>query len=217
MRNQAHTKMQTDRKLIIVSTLAAAALLVGGWMMMRPSGAAGFQQCLKSNVQGGMDSFGTSFVLTNQDGNRVTDAQVFTKPSLLYFGYTFCPDICPMDAARNAAAVDILSEEGLDTQSVFITVDPARDDPQALRDFADAISPQMIGLTGTPEETDAASKGWRNYYKLQDSEGSDYYLVDHLANTYLILPEAGTVEFFTRDVAAEEIADRTRCFIDATS
>lgn len=210
--------MPTDRKLVLLSSIAAVVVLVGGWMALRPAGGAdGFQQCQRSNVQGGMESFGTSFVLTNQDGDRVTDAQVFTKPTLVYFGYTFCPDICPMDTARNATAVDILSDGGVDSQSVFITVDPARDTPEVLRDFADAIDPEMIGLTGTQEEIDAVSKGWRNYYKLMNQEDQEYYLVDHLANTYLVLPETGTVEFFPRDVSAEEVASRTDCFVDAAS
>ncbi|MCQ0969189.1 SCO family protein (plasmid) [Paracoccus sp. TK19116] len=209
--------MAQTRTLILTSTLAAAVLLVGGWLVIRPSGTDGFQQCMRSNVQGGMDSFGTSFTLTNQDGERVTDAEVFSQPSLLYFGYTFCPDVCPMDTARNAAAVDILQERGLNAQSVFVTVDPACDTPEALSEFADAVAPDMIGLTGSQAEIDAVSKGWRNYYKLLNEDDADYYLVDHLANSYLILPKQGTVEFFPRDVSADEMAERSACFIDAAA
>jgi protein SCO1/2 len=76
---------------------------------------------------------------------------------------------------------------------------------------------RMIGLTGTPEEIDAVSKSWRNFYRLNDQDDPENYLVDHMTNTYLVMPGAGTVEFFGRDVPPVELADRTACFINATS
>lgn len=210
--------MTFDRKLLLGGVTAAVALLaVGGWWMSRVDAANPFAQCQKSVVSGGMESFGGAFTLTNGAGQRVTDAQVFDKPSLLYFGYTFCPDVCPMDSARNAAAVDLMAEEGVDVQTVFVTVDPARDTPEVVAEFTQQFSPEMIGLTGSVEEIDAVSKAWRNYYKLQNQEDQDYYLVDHMANTYLVLPQQGTVEFFGRDVSPEEMADRTACFVNAAS
>ena len=75
--------------------------------------------------------------------------QVFTKPSLLYFGYTFCPDVCPMDSARNAEAATLLAEQGKDVQTVFVTVDPKRDTPEVVADFTSLFSDDMIGLTGS--------------------------------------------------------------------
>lgn len=209
-----------DRKLLLTATAAAALLLaVGGWWLTKGSQSQvqGFAQCQKSVVSGGMESFGTSFTLTDQTGTRVTDAQVFSKPSLLYFGYTFCPDVCPLDSQRNAEAADLLAEQGVDVQPVFITVDPARDTPEVVSDFTSLFSPNMIGLTGSEEEIAAVSKGWRNYYKLQNETDKDYYLVDHMTNTYLVLPDHGTVEFFGRDVSPEEMAERTACFVQAAS
>ena len=161
--------MATDRKIIIIATLAAALLLLTGSLWLtRVQGGDQFADCRQSSVGGGMDSFGTSFTLTNQFGERVTDRQLFQKPSLLYFGYTFCPDVCPLDNARNAAALDLLAEEGKDAQMVFITVDPRRDTPEVMADFAEVISDRMIGLTGTEDEIAAVNRGWRNYYKAQD-------------------------------------------------
>lgn len=210
--------MTNNRNLILGGVAVAIAVLgLGGWYASRMDGGNQFAQCQKSVVSGGMEAFGTAFTLTNGQGERVTDQQVFDKPSLLYFGYTFCPDVCPLDSARNAAAVDILAERGLDAQAVFVTVDPARDTPEVVSEFTNQFSPDMIGLTGSIEETDAVSKGWRNYYKLQNVEDKEYYLVDHMTNTYLVLPQQGTVEFFGRDVSPEEMADRVGCFIDAAS
>ncbi|WP_299842093.1 SCO family protein [uncultured Paracoccus sp.] len=210
--------MNKDRKLILAGTAAAVALLaVGGLWMSRDAGAGDFAQCQKSVVSGGMEAFGTEFTLTNGAGERVTDKQVFDRPSLLYFGYTFCPDVCPLDSARNAEASALLAENGMEVQPVFITVDPARDTPEAVKTFTEQFSTAMVGLTGSDDEIQAVSKGWRNYFKLHNEEDKEYYLVDHMTNTYLVLPGHGTVEFFGRDASPDEVAERTACFVEAAS
>ena len=137
------------------------------------------------------------------------------KLVLVYFGYTFCPDVCPLDSARNAEALDLLDEQGIDAQAVFITVDPKRDTPEVVDEFTNNLHEKMIGLTGTPEEIDAVSKLWKNYYKVND-DGSDYYMVDHATNTYLVMPGHGTVEFFRRDLTPELLAERVSCFAEAS-
>lgn len=207
-----------DRNLLVAGTATAIVVLVAGtaYLTLGKNGNS-YAQCSTSTVAGGMDNFGTSFTLTNQDGARVSDQDVFSKPSLVYFGYTFCPDVCPLDSARNAEAAEILKNRGMDLQTVFITVDPRRDTPEVLADFTDAFSDDMIGLTGSDDEIAAVNKGWRNYFKLNDEEDDEYYLVDHMTNTYLVMPGNETVEFFARDEPAEQLADRSACFIDAMS
>ncbi len=98
-------------------------------------------------------------------GETVTDADVLTGPSLIYFGYTFCPDVCPLDTARNAEAIDILEERGQMVTPVFISIDPERDTPEVVGDFAVNLHERMIGLTGSPEQVAAASKAYKTYYK----------------------------------------------------
>lgn len=173
-----------DKRILIIGTVAAVALLAGGalWLNRGNGSDDQFAQCRSGVVSGGAGALGGAFELTDETGARVTDKQVFTKPSLLYFGYTFCPDVCPLDSARNAEAVDLLAEQGIDAQAVFITVDPKRDTPQVVADFTDNLHETMIGLTGTAEELDAVNKQWKNYYKVND-DGTDYYLVDHATNT----------------------------------
>lgn len=207
-----------DRKILLIGSAATLAVLVAGTVFLTQgrSGDA-FAQCTNSAVSGGMESFGTDFTLTRDDGERVTAADVFTKPSLLYFGYTFCPDICPLDSARNADAAELLRQQGMDVQSVFVTVDPARDTPEVLADYTDMFSDQMIGLTGSEDEIAAVNKGWRNYFKLQNEEDPEYYLVDHMTNTYLVMPGNQTVEFFNRDAPAEDVAESVGCFVKAAS
>jgi protein SCO1 len=102
-------------------------------------------------------------------------------------------------------------------QNVFVTVDPRRDTPEVLAQFTSVFSDDMIGLTGTEDEISAVNRGWRGYYKLNDEEDQEYYLVDHMTHTYLVMPGNRTVEFFPRDAQPETIADRTQCFVEALS
>lgn len=171
-----------------------------------------FAQCRASQTAGG--AIGGPFELVREDGMTVTDADVITGPTLIYFGYTFCPDVCPLDSLRNAQAVDILDEQGVDVTPVFITIDPERDTVDVVREFTDNFHDRMIGLTGTPEQVRAASQAYRTYYAKQDSD-DDFYLVDHTTMSYLVFPEHGFVEFYRRDVTPDQMAQSLSCFVDA--
>ncbi len=201
------------RNIAILAFAAIAALLGGIWYMTLRGGDDAFAQCRGSTVAGGSDAIGGPFELLNSKGDTVTDKDVITEPALVYFGYTFCPDVCPLDTARNAEAVDVLASRGYSTTPVFISIDPKRDTPEVVGDFAYNLHEKMIGLTGSPEQVKAASQAYKTYYKAQDGD-EDYYLVDHTTMTYLVLPEQGFVDFFRRDVTPEQMADRVACFID---
>ncbi|MBO9428122.1 SCO family protein [Sulfitobacter sp. R18_1] len=160
-----------------------------------------------------MGDFDTSFELLNGDGDLVSDADVFTEPSLVYFGYTSCPDVCPLDVDRNAHAVEILEMQGQSVTPVFITVDPKRDTPEVVQDFASSMHPKMIGLTGSSAQISAASKSFRTYYKAHPPTSGEY-LVDHSTFTYLVVPGEGVAEFFRRDASPEEVAEKVSCLIE---
>ncbi|WP_426032382.1 SCO family protein [Cypionkella sp. TWP1-2-1b2] len=172
-----------------------------------------FADCRASTVAGGGGAIGGPFTLVDEDGKTVTDKDVLAKPALVYFGYSFCPDVCPLDGARNAEAVDLLKAKGLDVTPVFISIDPERDTPAVLKDFTANLHPDMIGLTGTLEQVQVASRAYKTYFKKQDS-GDQYYMMDHSTFTYLMLPGSGFADFFTRDDTAEQIATRAACFIE---
>ncbi|UWQ95619.1 SCO family protein [Rhodobacteraceae bacterium M385] len=176
-----------------------------------------FAQCREGVVAGGGGTIGGPFELVTEAGETVTDADVITEPTLMYFGYTFCPDVCPLDTVRNAEAVDILEEGGYSVLPTFVTVDPGRDTPEVMAAFTENVHPRMLGLTGTTEQTHAAASAYRVYYQVHDDGTDPYYLVDHTAFTYLMMPDTGFVEFFNRDVTPAEMAERTACFIDAAS
>lgn len=201
--------------MIRIAAAAAVCLVTAGlvavWYISRGSGNTAFAQCSTSAV-GGAD-IGGPFELINAAGETVTDQDVITEPSIIYFGYTFCPDVCPLDNARNAEAVDILAERGHSMTPVFITIDPERDTPEVVGDYADLFHEKMIGLTGSLEQTDAASRAYKTYYKKQPAD-DDYYLVDHSVFSYLVLPQHGFVEFFRRDLTADQVADVAQCFIE---
>ncbi len=206
-----------DKKLLIIGTVATVAVLVAGsvWMSRGSDQAADpFANCRTSVVAGGSSALGGAFELTDETGARVTDKQVFTKPTLVYFGYSFCSDICPFDNSRNAEALDLLDEQGVDAQAVFISVDPKRDTPEIMAHYTENLHEKMIGLTGSPEDIAAAAKAYRVGYQVQD-DGSDDYPVSHTTMTYLVLPDHGTVEFFNRDVTPEDMAAQTACFAKA--
>lgn len=171
-----------------------------------------FAQCRQGQIAGG--NIGGPFTLINPVGETVTDAEVLQKPSLVYFGYTFCPDVCPFDMARNAEAVDILEERGFDVTPVFISIDPERDTPEALGDYAANMHPKLIALTGTPEQVKVASLAYKTFYNRQPSE-DEFYLVDHSTFTYLMLPETGFVDFFRRDITSDHMAEAVACYLQS--
>jgi protein SCO1/2 len=175
-----------------------------------------FAQCRQGAIAGGIEAIGGPFTLVDETGKTVTDKDVITKPSLLYFGYTFCPDVCPLDNARNAEAIYQLDDRGYDVTPVFISVDFIRDTPQSLAEFTDVMHPRMIGLTGTEEQIRAASKAYRTYFKMKNPETDPYFLIDHSTQAYLTMPgDVGFVEYFNRDVTPEDMANRIACFVDA--
>ena len=180
-------------------------------------GADRFADCRETRVAGGSGSIGGPFELISETGETVTDADIITGPTLIYFGYTFCPDVCPLDVARNAVATEILEERGTMLTPVFISIDPERDGVDEVASFTDAMHPRMIGLTGSLEQVDAASDAYRTYFNRHNGEDPDYLVVDHSTFSYLVFPGHGFVEFFRREVAPEDMADRISCFIDAAA
>ena len=172
-----------------------------------------FAKCRSNTITGVIGTIGGPFTLIDHKGATVTDTDVITEPSLIYFGYTFCPDVCPLDTARNGEVVDILAQIGKSVTPIFISIDPKRDTSEVMAEYSKWIHPKMKGLTGSQEQVKAASKAYRTYYKLHADEGNGFYLVDHSTMTYLVLPEHGFMEFFRRDQSAEKVAEKVACYI----
>lgn len=198
----------------IIAIIAALVVLSGLgtalFFALRPAPVDQFAECRATAVAGGSAAIGGPFELTDHTGQRVTDVDVIDGPTLMYFGYTFCPDVCPLDTYRNAEAVALLDERGVDVKPVMVTIDPSRDTPESMAAFVEYLHEDMVGLTGTDEEIAAAIKAYR-VYAAKNGEGENY-LMDHSTWTYLMAPEHGFLEFFDRDITPEDMADQVACF-----
>ncbi len=189
----------------ILSRALAALLLLAAPPLLSGCGPAREAPPLADAKIGG------PFTLTDQDGRKVSDGDFAGKYRLIYFGYTFCPDVCPVDvqtlmkgyrkveASNPALAAKI--------QPIFITVDPARDTPAVLKQFVRAFHPKLIGLTGSEAEIAAVAKEFAIYYKKQQgSPGTPGYLVDHSRQAMLFDPQGKPLALVAQDKDADTVA-----------
>lgn len=202
--------MQKFYALLVLVVIAISLISITIYVLIFKNEVNIYAECRGGQVAG---NIGGSFSLINQDGFEVTDVDVIKEPSLIYFGYTFCPDICPLDTYRNVEAVRILEKKGYSVTPIFITFDPQRDTTEVIKEFSNFMHPKMIGLTGSVEQIRKITSKYRVYYKKQNDEDQQNYLVDHTAFTYLVLPEIGFMDFFRRDLTAEQLADKVACFL----
>ena len=150
--------------------------------------------------------FGGPFTLTDHTGAKRTDADFRGRFLLIYFGYTYCPDICPTNLQTMSQALDELGDKAEGVQPIFVSVDPARDTVEVLADYVDHFYPTMVGLTGTESEIRAVAKAYRVHRSkvIVDSEApADEYLVNHSSITFLMGPDGGFLSLFPHDTKAE--------------
>ena len=152
---------------------------------------------------------GGPFALVNGDGKPVTDRDFRGKYMLVYFGYTFCPDVCPTTLNDVAAAMDKLGPKADRVQPLFITVDPKRDTPPTVKQFAAAFGPRIMGLTGTAEQIAVAAKAYRVYYaEHRTGPGPDDYTMDHSSVLYLMSPDGRFIAPIRADMEPDAMAAR---------
>ena len=140
-----------------------------------------------SRRSGGGLEIGGRFTLVDGAGKTVTDRDLRGRMLLIYFGYTSCPDICPTTLTEVANALRTLGDRAADIQPVFISLDPERDTPAVVRDYAAAFTPKLLGLTGTRSQVDAAAGAYRVYHQIhRTGSTTDDYTVDHSSLLYLV-------------------------------
>ena len=151
----------------------------------------------------------SKFTLTDHTGSAVTEADFVDRWQLVFFGFTYCPDICPTTLAFMASVLDLLGEEADRVAPLFITVDPERDTVPVMAEFVSAFHPRLVGLTGSAEQVAAAAEEFKVYYeKLEDESAPDGYLMAHSGYIYLMRP-GGRFEAVFRegDQPPEQLAD----------
>ncbi|MCK5574521.1 MAG: SCO family protein [Sphingomonadales bacterium] len=153
---------------------------------------------------------GGDFTLEHASLGTMRDAAFRGRFMLVYFGYTFCPDVCPVDVQKMALALDLLEERGIDLdpiQPIFITLDPERDTAKIMQTYASAYHPRIMGLAGTPEQIDEAKKAYKVYSRKALQNGSEDYLVDHSNYIYLMGPDGVFLKHFTALDTPASLAD----------
>ena len=155
-------------------------------------------------------TMGGAFALTDQNGRRVSDRDFADKYRLVYFGYSFCPDVCPVDmqvigaGLRRFEAED--SARAARVQPIFISVDPARDTPPVLRQFVAAFHPRMIGLTGSETEIAQVARAYRIFYERGEPSPDGGYMVNHTRMVVLYGPEGRPIAIIPHDQGPEGVA-----------
>lgn len=192
--------------LIIITVVAALVLGFGGRYLLLGDAQQPARPVAGKALVGG------PFTLTDQNGQAVSEKTYAGRHTLVYFGYTYCPDVCPLGLQVIGEALDIYGEKGGDTSKVvplFITVDPERDTVEVMKGYVENFHPAMQGLTGSVDQITQVAKAYRVYYaKVKDEDSSADYLMDHTAITYLMGPDGGYVGHFGHTVTPEKMAEK---------
>jgi protein SCO1 len=196
-----NTVTQPNRTVYVVIVVLLAVLLIGAGGFLWLSGGS------HENPLG----IGGPFALQNGNNQTVTDKDFRGKYMLVYFGYTFCPDVCPTTLNAVADAMDKLGPAASRVQPLFITIDPKRDTPAVVKQYVAAFGPKIEGLTGTPEQIAQVAKEYRVYYaEHRTGDGANDYTMDHSSVLYLMGPNGDFIAPVRADQSGEEIAANLR-------
>jgi protein SCO1/2 len=196
--------MKPARPSRLVPLVLAGMALVGllAWMTIRHDAQRADQTA----------AVGGPFTLTDHHGRAVTEKDYAGRMLLIFFGYTYCPDICPTEVQTMAEVMDALTpEEQAKVQPLFITIDPERDTPPVVADYVALFHPQIVGLTGTPAQVAAIARAYRIYYARSGGEPDGTgYMMDHSAYLYLMAPDGTLLALYPRGTAAPQVTAAIR-------
>ncbi|HEV8391994.1 MAG TPA: SCO family protein [Dongiaceae bacterium] len=171
-----------------------------------------YQRTLIGGVSGEA-LIGGPFELTDQNGNQVTDQTFKGKLTLVYFGFTFCPDACPTALGVMSATLDKLDVAADRVVPIFITVDPDRDTVPVMKDYVSNFHPRMVGLTGTKQQIAQVAKAYRVFYQKAAGTAPDEYLMDHTLLIYLMDGDGKYITHFGPDATPDQIAEEIRKYL----
>jgi protein SCO1/2 len=194
------------QRVVVPAIIAMGTLLL---LLMFMPGLRPVPKPAVNTVQGSA-AIGGAFTLVDQRGQTVTSESLKGKYSLVYFGFTHCPDICPVSLQTITQGLEIAGPFGENVTPVFITVDAARDTPQAMADYVANFHPRFLALTGTPEQVRQAGDAYRVYFKKAQEQTPGEYMMEHSGFIYFMDAEGKYVTHFSADATAEQIAARLR-------
>lgn len=195
--------------LLGCATLAVVIVAtVVGVRLMTPTG---LQRSAPDPVTAasGKVAFGGPFTLVDHTGRTVTERDFLGKYTLVFFGFTYCPDVCPTTLQDVATILDRLGPFAERVQPLFITIDPERDSPAVMASYAQTFHPRIVGLTGTPEQVREAAKAYKVFYRKAD-DGRGGYLMEHTAVLFLMDPEGRHLEILPREMPPSKMAELVR-------
>ncbi len=197
----------------LIAGLAAAA--IGGLVVLAMgvfdrAGVSALVRPGGAPVSTGGAAIGGPFTLIDHTGQTVTDADYRGRLLVVYFGYTFCPDICPTELYTIGQAMTALGDDADRVQPIFITVDPTRDTAEHMAEYVTLFHPRMVGLTGPPDQIRAAARAYRVYYAKVERDEGEPYLMDHSAFVYLIGPDGSFLDVLPMGTSIDAMADAVR-------
>ena len=209
-------------KIVLQSRLARLSVMALLGLVIA-AGIAAYQIRAEQNARhggatqqiAGASQVGGPFDLVTHGGRDVTQAYFNDKPKLIYFGFTFCPSICPTELQKMAAALEELDEEqAKQIYPLFITVDPDRDTPKVMKDYVTMFHDRLTGLTGTQSQIETVMDQYKVYASRVETEGATDYTMDHSSYIYLMSADNNLVKIFDRGDSAEKVAEGIRTYLD---
>lgn len=208
----AGASIPAQRQLVRLAFLAAvigafaflSAVIWAGALKAEPGTQRRSAAELMDVLMWNREPVGGPFLLTDHTGARRSDADFRGKLVLVYFGFSFCPDICPTDLQEISRAITLLGRRGEAIQPVFITLDPERDTAEHLAGYVELFHPRLVGLTGSPAEIRAAADAYKVFYE-KAATGDGGYTVDHSAYVYLMDHDGRYLGFFPPNTSAERM------------
>lgn len=149
---------------------------------------------------------GGAFALINQDGEKVTEKNFADTYKLVFFGFTFCPAVCPTELQKIAVVMDELGEDADKITPILISVDPERDTPEVMKDYVSQFHPKIVGLTGSQDQIDAVKNAFKVFAKKVENEMMEGYMIDHSAFTYLTDKNNKMIAMYPSTDTAQDIA-----------
>ncbi len=203
---------------IAVLTVVALAVL-GGVVWLAEShisrtASIGSQVSSSQTVAG--VQIGGDFTLINQDGEEMTDRDFLGSYRLVYFGFTYCPMICPTELQKMVTAMELMGGKADNITPLFITIDPERDTPELVKEFVESFHPRMVGLTGTQEQIDEVRDAYRVYASKVQVAGMEGYDMNHSSYTFFMGPDGDLLTLFNTGSTPQDIAREVTAIMDAS-